>query len=261
MQSQVFALPALLFGVSYYFTTHDKGLLHKRNRTTSAVLLAAIVALLIGYSRSLWIGAAAGILTIAAFHLRSIKELIRLWKVTEKGVILTAIAVATIAFVTFVPIPSLPSMSDAGAVTNRIGTSDAAASSRWELLDAMREGIHQHPIAGSGFGATLSYKTSDPRVLATNPDGLYTTYAFEWGWLDHWFKLGILGLLAIALLLIRISFRILTSDAAPWMRTAAFASIVALAVTHIFTPYINHPLGLGYLLLIEGWLEVNKKQA
>ena len=54
---------------------------------------------------------------------------------------------------------------------------------------------------GRGFGATVTYQTRDPRILADNGSGEYTTYAFEWGWLDIWLKLGIFGLAAYFLLI------------------------------------------------------------
>ena len=114
--------------------------------------------------------------------------------------------------------------------------------------------IKEHPILGSGFGAQVSYRSSDPRVLAQNPDGLYTTYAFEWGWLEHWIKFGIIGFGLMIVIVWRLGERILKTPAPDWMRYGLFASLIALAVTHIFTPYLNHPLGLGYLMMLEGWV-------
>ena len=61
--------------------------------------------------------------------------------------------------------------------------------------------ISQEPFFGQGYGATVTYLSQDPRVLENNPSGLYTTYAFEWGYLDIWLKLGIGGIIAYLLLL------------------------------------------------------------
>lgn len=256
MQSQVFALAALLLCTSYYFTTHEKGF-QKYQRATGWVLLAAIITLLVGYSRSFWIGAVAGLALLIALHLRGIVQIV--WAAL-RGTILAIIAAVILTIAIAFPYPSTPQIQDTNALAERISTSDAASSSRWELIAAMGDAIEAHPIVGYGLGATLTYQSSDPRVLAQNPDGQYTTFAFEWGWLDHWFKLGVFGLIAMAILIVRIAIRVFQTNASRWMRYGVFASLIALAVTHFFTPYLNHPLGIGYLLMIEGWVELQPKE-
>ena len=44
-----------------------------------------------------------------------------------------------------------------------------------EIIKAMSEFERR-----GGFGTSVTYETSDPRALETNPDGLFTTYSFEW---------------------------------------------------------------------------------
>jgi UDP-N-acetylmuramoyl-L-alanyl-D-glutamate--2,6-diaminopimelate ligase len=48
------------------------------------------------------------------------------------------------------------------------------------LLPILFDGVKRHPVLGSGFGATVTYKSSDPRVVAAT-GGVYTNYAFEPG--------------------------------------------------------------------------------
>ncbi|MEN9557653.1 MAG: hypothetical protein RL141_22 [Candidatus Parcubacteria bacterium] len=258
MQSQVFALPALLLCTSYHFATHEKGVWNKYRHVIAWSLLAAVIALIIGYSRSLWIGAAAGLVALIVLHLRNIKSAIRVSCTAIRGAVYVLLAAAILTIAIVIPIPSAPDIADANVVTNRISTTDAASASRWDLLSAMKSAIRERPIFGYGLGATITYRSSDPRVLAANPTGAYTTSAFEWGWLDHWFKLGIFGLLAIVVLVARLGIRILRTNAEQWVKYGAFASLVALAATHFFTPYLNHPLGLGYLVMLEGWCVLNK---
>src|SRR5690606_26879171 len=50
----------------------------------------------------------------------------------------------------------------------------------------------KRPILGSGYGTTVTYETSDPRLLSTIGSS-YTTYAFEWGYHDIWLKIGVVG--------------------------------------------------------------------
>jgi hypothetical protein len=136
---------------------------------------------------------------------------------------------------------------------------DAAAESRWNLLPVLMKKIGQTPILGSGFGATVTYKTEDPRILAQNPSGLYTTYAFEWGWLEHWIKFGILGIPVMLWLLLSVAWRTWKTDGEWWIRAGFVSSLAALGVIHVFTPYLNHPLGFGFLLAAEGWVTANRR--
>ncbi len=95
---------------------------------------------------------------------------------------------------------------------------------------------------GSGFGKRVTYISNDPRVLSFNPSGRFTTFSFEWGYGDLWLKMGIPGLLAYGALLVFLWRRI------PKNYHPAFA---ALLIVHFFTPYLNHPLGLGVLIAVS----------
>jgi hypothetical protein len=137
---------------------------------------------------------------------------------------------------------------------------EAAVGSRWSLLKPLSENIIKFPtiLVGSGFGSTITYKSSDPRVLAENPSGEYTTYAFEWGYLDIWLKLGIIGLAAYIILIFKLFFLGLSEIKKDNWKIANDESrlilglllgLIIVFVIHCFTPYLNHPLGIGYLLL------------
>jgi hypothetical protein len=39
-----------------------------------------------------------------------------------------------------------------------------------------------------------------------------------------------------------------------------FAGLITLYVTHVFSPYLNHPIGLGYLLFLLPFLPLPKEQ-
>ena len=130
-----------------------------------------------------------------------------------------------------------------------------AVGSRWNLLGPLVKSVKNNLIFGAGFGKTVTYKTKDPRALRNNPDGFYTTYAFEWGYLDIWLKIGILGILAYLLLL----FQILKKGWRHKKEEIIFGSwlgLLALMVIHFFTPYLNHPLGIGYILIWSAIYEI-----
>ena len=152
------------------------------------------------------------------------------------------------------------SASLSSLVSERATTQEAAGQSRMELLKPLWIGILKHPIIGSGFGATVTYNSKDPRILQNNPSGEYTTFAFEWGYLDLWYKMGILGPLAylgligsILLALWRVikdkSEMVLEGINVQAISLGVFGALIALAAVHFLTPYLNHPLGIGFIIL------------
>ena len=109
----------------------------------------------------------------------------------------------------------------------------------------MLKSIKEEPLLGHGFGKEITYFTSDPRSK-----GEYTTFSFEWGWLDQIVKVGI-GLVWILIIwIIRIyylAFQQLKDK--PVIVLSLMSGLTALVIIHIFSPYLNHPLGLGFLML------------
>jgi hypothetical protein len=167
------------------------------------------------------------------------------------GVLLAASAF--IATLCFFPLP-FSSSSLLDAWQSRVNAQDDASASRWKLLPAMWSKIQESPILGSGFGATVTYTSRDPRVVQAT-GGVYTTYAFEWGWLEHWIKFGILGIPLLLFILIRIGRRIQLSDLSGDHKRILILSLIALAAVHVSTPYLNHPLGFAWLIGLEGMAE------
>jgi O-antigen ligase len=104
-------------------------------------------------------------------------------------------------------------------------------------------------------------------VLLISPDGTYTTYAFEWGWLDTWLKIGLLGLLAYIILILRVSlqaFRSLKSPAEAYEKhkyqnTGIIIGLLSICVVSVFSPYMNHPLGIGYLILALVFMNLSQE--
>ena len=110
--------------------------------------------------------------------------------------------------------------------------------------------VQSYPILGSGFGTTVTYISNDPRVREVSRTGEYTTYAFEWGWLDIWLKMGVIGLIGLLGLLGYLGRIFYRKAASNPLALAGLAVLVALAAINVFTPYLNHPLGLGMLILL-----------
>jgi O-antigen ligase len=111
---------------------------------------------------------------------------------------------------------------------------------------------------GHGFHQTVTYQSSDPRIKnAANPQGWLTTDTFELAYLDMLLKFGIIGLASFLAALLFLLFSLgknyfsnpCSIQVLPWL-------ILALLITHSFTPYLNHPLGIG--LVLTATLAVNK---
>jgi hypothetical protein len=217
------------------------------------ILSAALfsTSILISFSRSFWVGAMAAI----GF------SLLLVWRyVSFKKTLSAIIWLATVGTLSFLIIYLVVAWPYWHVSTNNFSENlmarisdnqGAAVASRWSLLPVLGAEIKKEPFLGQGFGATVTYFSRDPRILQNNPSGEYTTSAFEWGYLDIWLKLGILGLIAYLFLI----FRLIKGGLQTGLKTNNFlffglsAGILFLAVTNIFTPYLNHPLGIGFLLV------------
>jgi len=229
IQSQiyvVFALLVLIFGNTskkvFYFC--------------GSLFLAAIF---ISLSRSFEVGLAAAIIFGLIFIF-----------LKERPAFLTSLArvfiIAAIGFLT-VGLICNGFFSAAGGRAIEIG--GGAAATRLAELKPLWEQIKKNPLLGSGFGTMLTFKSEDPRVLQTNPAGMYTTAAFEWGYLDILMKIGVVGLGIYLYLLWKIGCGL-------WLKRnenynfGLFLGLITLLVINIFSPYLNHPLGIGYLLIL-----------
>ena len=147
------------------------------------------------------------------------------------------------------PFPK-PSPADLTVAAQSRLEAGEAGQSRWNLLPPLWHAVAKHPILGSGFGTTVTYISNDPRVREVSPTGEYTTYAFEWGWLDVWVKLGAVGLILYLGLLAYIGRALAQCARTSTPCLAGLAVLIALAAVSVFTPYLNHPLGLGILTLL-----------
>ncbi|MEI6378534.1 MAG: O-antigen ligase family protein [Candidatus Falkowbacteria bacterium] len=244
IQSQLYLLP-LFFGAFLFWG--------RARRTQWLALSAATLALapmVISLSRSFWVGLAIGwvawVLLAYYKQRQSAKEII-----VQIGLMLAALVISVVLLVTAVKLPWPQAQSDVSArmLAERATAinSEAGASSRWALLPKLWQAINRQPLIGQGFGATVTYHSSDPRVLESNPNGDYTTYAFEWGWLELWLKMGIGAVLAFVALFYSLSRGLIKQNTSLSLSLAV--AIICLAAVNVFSPYLNHPLGLGLIML------------
>ncbi|MBI4050000.1 MAG: O-antigen ligase family protein [Candidatus Doudnabacteria bacterium] len=214
------------------------------------VIIAAIFSVIFSLSRSFWLGGTAGAVFLVAMLLFYFRE--RFMKVLRLSAMLIFIALVAVGFLSAVGALAGASVT----VASRSGNpaAEAAGGARLLLLPELLAEIREAPIFGKGFGELVSYKSYLPdRVRPDNPDGTITAYAFEWGYLDTALKVGALGLIIYLLFVGHIFAKgwkavQIQNSKFKMQNLGVLSGLVALLVLNITTPYLNHPLGIGYLL-------------
>lgn len=247
IQGQIFSGVAL-FLVFWSNLKNNKNKLENIGRLLLAALFFSSI--LISFSRSFWAGMAGAI----AFSFFIIWRVYSFRKAIISMFWLFASMIIGFALIYSVAIFPYPTKGEFNAnFIERVSgnKSEPALASRWSLLPVLGKEIKKEPFFGQGYGATVTYFSQDPRVLQNNPTGEYTTYAFEWGYFDLWLKLGLFGLLAYLLLIIYLVKEAVINGRRDnnLVLFGLGAGIIFLALTNFFTPYLNHPLGMGILII------------
>ncbi|MDP2683862.1 MAG: O-antigen ligase family protein [bacterium] len=265
-QSHIWAVIAFVIVLTYLIYI-KKSEIDKKNYIWSwIILVASSLNIIISFSRSFWLALFITLLLMMLFFY--FKEKFRFKKLLNISAILLFVVIFDLILITGIVNIKLPlssgsgdSVSVATLIKNRVSDSgEAAVTSRYELLDPLITKFLKNPITGSGFGTTVTYDTDDPRSK-----GLYTTYSFEWGYLDIIVKIGVLGLLVYLLFIYKI-FKLgitalkqtFTKDAYALILGLLF-SLILIITTHITTPYLNHPLGIFLIIIASAIFYINQK--
>ncbi|MEA3450084.1 MAG: O-antigen ligase family protein [Patescibacteria group bacterium] len=261
IQSQIFVLAGIIVVLILLLKT-------KKRRQSFFLHLCMILFLsttIVSLSRSNWLGLACSLLLFflgySFVYFRPFKKYFNYILRFIGVIILSAVFVFMIVKI---PWPGSDTQVDTfKSIRDRTGNiaNEAGAASRWALWPEMLKEIKKGPFLGRGFGTTISYASSDPRALESNPDKLYTTFSFEWGWLDVWLKLGIFGLLVYAGIFVILIVENLKKffQQRDIIYLGLVCLLVLMAVINFFSPYLNHPLGIGFLLIII-FFSCQKKQ-
>lgn len=226
----------------------------RRGLLVTTGILSSLV-LIVSFSRSFWLALGISMATLLGFFLFQARLGVRRVAVFLGALILLFVLdVGVLAGFVNLPLPGSrgAGVSPASLIEERITgvPREAAATSRLLLLDPLLEKAGEHPVIGSGLGELVTTQTRDPRTKEVN-EGRYTTYAFEWGYLDFLVKFGIVGsalLLVFFASVCRLGWQTYSRTSDPATRAAAFGllfGLLGLLLTHMTTPYLNHPLGLG----------------
>lgn len=279
-QGQFFIFVLFLFALAFAWQTKTSTRLCEAERSEaeaiystkmSQLMAISVYALTIGLvavaiaslSRSFYVGLVPAVFLALLVPLifgsrRSLRSFIAprtLGKFSLSSIAVMAAALVTLFLCVTLPLPSRPDLRSSPFYKgDSDDTRELAVSSRWNLLDPMLDQIRVSPLIGSGFGQEVTFISDDPRIRAINQTGEWTTTRFEWGMLDVWLKMGILGIIAVVYLGVAIALNVRRSLAAnsstAWLTNAGLAIIIFLYAVHFFSPYLNHPIGLFALLLI-----------
>lgn len=195
----------------------------------------------ISLSKSFWLGLAVGLVVLLAWSVKRFGP-----RVLSRWLFLVPLGlIVWLALNWALYFPGLwPTGVARGNILlerlNGIGASQANTA-RVNEIKPLLTAISHHPVIGSGFGATVTYYSTDPRV-----HGDRTTTAFELGYLDLWLKIGLVGLVLYGWWIWQLGRAVARRPGGMMFITG----LVALLVTNSTSPYLNHPLGLGFLLLM-----------
>jgi len=259
-QSHIFVVLAFLFLFSSFVYLYFQKKISRKEISFYIPLLSILLSVsILSFSRTNWLGLLFT-LSVYMFFVMYKYGFFYFLKFTFYLFLISIFSFVLLVSVVKFPLPLSSSEFSTSTITERAIqiSGEAGVSSRWSLLPELVKEIEKVPIFGAGFGKTLTYKSSDPRVLVDNPSGDYTTYAFEWGWLDIWLKLGFFGL-AFYLIFI---FSLLTAFYKKSNHGAGnyhpyILMLISISVIHFFSPYLNHPLGIG---LVLGLLMLDSKE-
>jgi len=258
LQSEVFAVTGVFMAIIAILTStnslageRDQHVLPSRRGDASGIvshfglLFISSAVLLISLSRSFWVGCVMAGLVLLMYSLRalSFKEWFARWLL---------VLAAMIASVVFVMMISNTGIGTTRVIQGRADMTEPAASSRQAQFGPLSSAIRKSPIIGYGFGKELTYRSSDPRrIQQSGGSGLVRTWAFELGWHDFALKTGIIGVLLHLSFIFFIMKRLYQTyqEYHDTRGAIMFLSILALVIIHAVTPYLNHPLGIGTLML------------
>jgi hypothetical protein len=236
-QGQIYALLGFIIAFIGYVR-------HYHRPWWGVAALGSSLGVYLSLSRSLWLGlaVAVGIFAVMEIHRRQWLSLRRFLILLPLSVFVWMMATWAINFPYIITPPGRTSNADAVVARLKSAGSTQASTARANQIPPLLTAIRSNPITGQGFGATIMYYSTDPRIK-----GNRTTSAFELGYLDMLFHFGLIGLALFGWWLWIVWQRLRTNPAyAIWLWPT-----VGLVAVHLTTPYLNHPLGLGWLALVS----------
>lgn len=249
--SELFLIPALVCSLAVLFRAFQERRARMRD---GAAVIAVVYALVLTLFRSFWLGvivAVAAWVFLVWMHRTHAHPVGRPLGKTV-GVLILAVVVSAFAIQAIGTGLALWAGGRRAIEKELFTTQEPGIRNRLNQAGPLWKQIKEAPIAGSGFGTTVTYQSIDARNY-----GAYTTTAFELGWLDMAMETGMLGVVAYVVLLGYLCRRwwIQMRQAVlhPAWGSAMIAMVVGLMAVHLVSPFLNHPIGIGCVVVLFVW--------
>jgi len=270
LQSQIYSLLTFFVLLPFLDKIQDARYKIQKNYklqiTKYLLLIICLTTIILSFSRSYWVGFVAALLLYYFIILLRKAKLLEIIRSFGKVLIIAVISFGIVLLVVNLP-PRVIDGDLASLLGKRMTEMGGASASRINQLEPLGLAITKHPVIGSGFGTTLTYITNDPRVVpeTAGGSGEFTTYAFEWGYLDMVLKFGLFGTVVYLILIFSILKKLfkIQDTRNKIQKISNFQlpitnyqlhfgfglALIALLAVNVFSPYLNHPLGIGFIIL------------
>ena len=212
----------------------------KHNKMWMVLLLASILILVLNLSRGYFLALAIGLVVLKFKHS---------WKMWIKESITTGLLVILI----FTGVHFIAS-GGTSAGLELFGmrlqsftqpTIEVSTNTRMMILPVIWQTITQNPLLGVGLGATVTFTNLTTYETIVTPQ-------FDWGYLEMWAEMGIIGALVLTFLYLFIAYNILAKIKRihDWHEfdVGILAGIVAFLIMNITIPALFHVFGILYLV-------------
>ena len=245
--SELFLIPALVILAGIVYSRYDKRCVM---RLPTFALWGVVLGIMLTLFRSFWLGAFVAVVVWIGAMVLARKHIELQWKSLAAVVGVLVLSAAASVFVIQGLGQGLSNMSGGvpPAVQKELfSTGEPGIQNRLNQFTPLVEKIWESPVVGSGFGAHITYESIDPRTT-----GAVTTHALELGWLDLMMEIGILGLILFLIWLgyiVRTLWQALSNSPKQvyWI-LGLIAGGVGIGAVHMVSPFLNHPLGIGFIL-------------
>ncbi len=227
----------------------------KNKKTVIFLAVLASLILLINFGRAYFLGILGGLFFLF------LKTTFRRWLILVSLVLVVLVAELFLIFL----LCSRGRAVGADVLVLRFGsifepTEELSGLTRTMRLGSIINLLLKNPILGTGLGTTIKYV--DP---LTNKSAI--TYNLDWGYLEMWLELGLIGFLGFLYFLIKIfinGWQKIQESVNNLLRQrliiGLIAGLFALVVATITGPYLFHGLGISFLTFCAAYLSSRRQE-